>query len=309
MFSVSFFLLFILLHLPHPPNPSSTTNMATLTINVYESSTTAPAEAPNVNISYSQLSSKFSPLDEAEVLEAKNFFSKGPFTKIVVNYVAESPPITEIAYDLTLPTQILASSLLSSNTGSNYIVQLPKTMDAAGLVTTSFLLSGLKITSEKVGSDRVIITGDRPATNVLKEASEMNRFESSSFLKPKAVAQPAKKLIKFDMNDDDLDENDESALLDLAPPPPNPLEATKGGDDCSGRKPCDNCSCGRAEALAGGSEVTVKDVKDKLVQAPSSGCGACGKGDAFRCASCPYLGKPSFKEGEGHLVLNLVDDI
>ena len=283
--------------------------MATLTINVYESSTAvAPVEAPNVNISYNQLSSIFSPIDEAEVLEAKNFFAKGPFTKIVVDYVAESPPATEVAYDLTLPTQILTSSLLSSSTGSNYIVQLPKTMDAASLVTTSFLLSGLKITSEKVGSDRVTITGDRPTTSILKEASEMNRFESSSFLKPKA-AQPAKKIIKFDMNDDDLDENDESALLDLAPPPPNPLEATKGGDDCSGRKPCDNCSCGRAEALAAGTEVTVKDVKDKLVQAPSSGCGSCGKGDAFRCASCPYLGKPSFKEGEGHLVLNLVDDI
>jgi hypothetical protein len=62
---------------------------------------------------------------------------------------------------------------------------------------------------------------------------------------------------------------------------------------------CDDCTCGRKEQEAG--MVPPKQIK-------MSSCGFCAKGDAFRCASCPYLGKPAFKLGEEHLVLDLMDD-
>ena len=83
----------------------------------------------------------------------------------------------------------------------------------------------------------------------------------------------------------------------------------------SGRKACANCTCGRAEG-----KVTVDASGDANADMPTSACGnvrarllavlfflaptsdgspaQCYLGDAYRCASCPYLGKPAFKPGE-----------
>lgn len=47
--------------------------------------------------------------------------------------------------------------------------------------------------------------------------------------------------------------------------------------------------------------------EDKIVK--SSNCGGCYKGDAFRCASCPFLGKPAFEPGQEKLILQLTDDL
>lgn len=87
------------------------------------------------------------------------------------------------------------------------------------------------------------------------------------------------------------------------------------------RKACKNCSCGRAEAEA------KEDFSSKAGVAPSaadaaaagarppmpaskSSCGNCSKGDAFRCAGCPHLGKPAFTAGaDGSVLLNLASDI
>eukprot|EP01095_Lingulamoeba_sp_RSL-Kostka_P002074 TRINITY_DN1291_c7_g1_i1.p1 TRINITY_DN1291_c7_g1~~TRINITY_DN1291_c7_g1_i1.p1 ORF type:complete len:287 (-),score=92.39 TRINITY_DN1291_c7_g1_i1:366-1226(-) len=93
-------------------------------------------------------------------------------------------------------------------------------------------------------------------------------------------------------DDDDDELEDEDALLeesDLINPKFNSNNIND--DDCE-RAPgknsaCKNCTCGRAN-------FTPK----QLEETPKSNCGNCYLGDAFRCSTCPHLGKPAFKPGE-----------
>ena len=115
---------------------------------------------------------------------------------------------------------------------------------------------------------------------------------------------------------------DEDALLteeDKAP------KQAKAAEDCTTRKrACKNCVCGRAQleakeaadadtAAKEGGKVTVSlddDADDRSGAAPpSGGCGNCARGDAFRCAGCPYLGKPAWNaDADGKVKLDLADD-
>jgi hypothetical protein len=78
------------------------------------------------------------------------------------------------------------------------------------------------------------------------------------------------------------------------------------------KKACKGCTCGllelEAEEIKGGKVVVIdgteggsavevaQSEKDRLLTAAqnapkaTSSCGSCYLGDAFRCASCPYLG-------------------
>jgi len=100
------------------------------------------------------------------------------------------------------------------------------------------------------------------------------------------------------MEQDDL--VDESTLVEWNDAKENGVEksASACGAEGKGRKPCANCTCGKAE-----KQSTVKFSKTAMsltesVAPSSSACGNCYRGDAFRCAGCPYLGLPPFKPGE-----------
>jgi len=194
-------------------------------------------------------------------------------------------------------------SILSTPTGDGTTIA-----SASKLVSTAFLLSGLTAESEKrdVTGSTVFVARKKVQASTAKRIN----------LNKKIAGHPQEekkedRILLHDLNDDDEDDDDlvdEDALLMLEnangmmAPPDMTARNKAAGDDCGGRKACDNCTCGRAEQEAG-------EAVAKPQVAPSSSCGNCAKGDAFRCAGCPYLGKPAFKPGEEHLVLELTDDI
>lgn len=115
---------------------------------------------------------------------------------------------------------------------------------------------------------------------------------------PKAPAPASKtaevwSLSTNDLVDDDLELINDDDLLDeddLKKPDPSSLRASCV-DGPKKRKACKNCTCGLAEELE-------QESTKKTTQPKTSACGSCYLGDAFRCASCPYLGMPAFKPGE-----------
>jgi SAM-dependent methyltransferase len=101
-----------------------------------------------------------------------------------------------------------------------------------------------------------------------------------------------------DIQEDDLIDTDE--LLDEVDLK-KPIIETKydcgTSNDTNGKKKaCKNCSCGLAEEIE--AEATQTQKKNVQQASVKSACGSCYLGDAFRCASCPYLGMPAFKPGE-----------
>lgn len=113
-----------------------------------------------------------------------------------------------------------------------------------------------------------------------------------SFAKP-AAAKPSLGTWNIDL-DDDIDLADPDDLLteeDLTRPDPVSLKVCR---TTGNRKACKNCVCGLKEELDAENMQKVEENKKNF----KSSCGSCYLGDAFRCASCPYLGMPAFKPGE-----------
>jgi anamorsin len=122
----------------------------------------------------------------------------------------------------------------------------------------------------------------------------------SNVIKTAESATPAWKFSASDLADDDLiDENDLVDDIVIAEKP-----ADCGVDAPTGvpgkKRACKNCSCGLKEIEAEAEKAGVV-----LADVPKSGCGSCSKGDAFRCAGCPFLGKPAFEPGNEKLILSM----
>jgi hypothetical protein len=147
-------------------------------------------------------------------------------------------------------------------------------------------------------------SGENLVFTAKKSSWTSNSSVASISIKKKAAAPVATKapvwnLSGKDLNEDDLELEDEDALLEneqfSVVKKPVAVAADCGPAAKTTKKACKNCSCGRAEeeaaAEAAGNAVPVA--------APAkSACGSCYLGDAFRCSSCPFLGQPAFQPGD-----------
>ncbi|KAM0793462.1 hypothetical protein ACM66B_000905 [Microbotryomycetes sp. NB124-2] len=113
---------------------------------------------------------------------------------------------------------------------------------------------------------------------------------------------------------------DESTLLTEADLERPTLVKREDCDVKKTRKACKNCTCGLREIIlqeqddlvaagfpAQGGSAAAGSGQQKMSAMPTSSCGNCYLGDAFRCSGCPYLGMPAFEPGEKVKLSNMDD--
>lgn len=190
--------------------------------------------------------------------------------------------------------------------GTLTLVQAVSAGQAPDTVSSPLILSGLSVTSAptlltsypnmaETLAKLNMSQGQLVTVTASKPNHEVGASRLLSFAKPAAVPAPAPAAAGGvwtleDIDDDSVELMDDKTLLseeDMVKPDPATLRVcgTTGK-----RKACKDCSCGLREELDSGKEPTKKDF--------TSSCGSCYLGDAFRCASCPYLGMPAFNPGD-----------
>ena len=167
-----------------------------------------------------------------------------------------------------------------------------------------------------VVSEQTSVSGTR-ATKVSGRKPKWERGVTFSLGEKKTKKTLVSKAASaWEEDDDERDEMiDEDALLtekDKAKP-----TAEGEGVGCPPtRKPCKDCTCGRKEeeemkenATPASSVVKMDLENDPNDETFKSACGNCALGDAFRCAGCPYLGQPAFKENDEENKVVMLDDL
>ena len=168
---------------------------------------------------------------------------------------------------------------------------------------------------EEVVSEQTSVSGTS-ATKVSGRKPKWERGVTFSLGEKKTKKTTVSKASAWEEDEDDRDEMiDEDALLtekDKAKP-----TAEGEGVGCPPtRKPCKDCTCGRKEeeemkenATPASSVVKMDLENDPNDETFKSACGNCALGDAFRCAGCPYLGQPAFKENDEENKVVMLDDL
>lgn len=219
---------------------------------------------------------------------------------------------TNSTFDLII-SNLLTSSLVKHD--SKILYDYLKFLKPKGVLAVFEVMN--EISGEKLESEyklngfinvKVTALATDDSKNLVTIIGEKPNFEVGSVRKlkfSKKIETPPKEADKkkiWQLNDDDIGESDlintDDLLdeVDLKKPVLNSDKFDCGVTDnkTGKRKACKNCVCGLAEELE--KEVIGERVVQQ--QTSKSACGSCYLGDAFRCASCPYLGMPAFKPGE-----------
>lgn len=188
------------------------------------------------------------------------------------------------------PSGVLAEALRVLRPGGSLTV---RTTDSAAL-RSSLTLAGFTSVSQAGDANLTDEQKRDLSASVVEVTCKKPDFEVGSSIRLPG-AKGATTAGTWSINlDDDLDLANPDDLLteeDLTRPDPASLKVcgTTGQ-----RKACKNCVCGLKEEL----EDEDRQKKEEDRKNFKSSCGSCYLGDAFRCASCPYLGMPAFKPGE-----------
>ena len=195
------------------------------------------------------------------------------------------PKSFDEAYVFVVPDEDTMASLLDvlKPNGKLMIETCIPTREEGQALCSDLQLQGFvdtMIAKDPVSGDR-FLTCSKPSWE-MGESATINISQKNS-------ATTAWKMDTDDLAETDLVDEDE--LLD------DNLEITVGAgcgiDPATGKrigkkKACRNCSCGL-------KELEEEEKRQEQTVPYNSACGSCYKGDAFRCASCPFLGKPAFE--------------
>jgi hypothetical protein len=193
------------------------------------------------------------------------------------------------------PSSKLLSSLKLAGLVNCSIVSTQDASEHSHNIVSGLKANGVDFKESAIGDIQLIeVSGEKPSYGV-GASTQLSFAESivTNDVKPvKESTAGVWTLSADDVLDDDIDIVDPDSLLteeDFLKPDPSTLRSDCGTSKDGKRKACKNCTCGLAEELSG------TNVPKKTA---TSACGNCYLGDAFRCASCPYLGMPAFKPGE-----------
>ncbi|KAF8138228.1 DUF689-domain-containing protein [Boletus edulis] len=250
----------------------------------------------------------------------------GATTLSPASYSAIHVVLTPPEYSSLLPDiQPFLSQLFEglSPSGKLYLLNLPP--DLLNLPQILSLVGFTAPDSVLQGDDsRVIAHKHSPALSTLSDGAVPLRKSADP------ARQSSKKAI-WTLSSPSTPSIDAEALLTTADRArPIPTCEPMNPDAPRRKRACKNCTCGLAEFEAeeaksgkvvllhadGAVEVGANDPeRERLIAAAkaapkaTSSCGSCFLGDAFRCASCPYIGLPAFNPGEKVEIDLGMDDI
>lgn len=274
----------------HHTNPFH--NVITVNLNCLEEMKSILVISPTTNASSGELSF----VDFAHPKFAGATLTKVNF-QLSTQFLGEMSLLTpgsfDEAYVFIVPDDFTMTTVLSvlKPSGKMLIETCIPTREAGQALSTDLQLQGFM--DIMVAKDPV--TGDRFLT-CSKPSWETGEVAAIKLPQKTKAAPAAWKMGTDDLAEDDLVDEDEllDDNLDIIPGAGCGIDP-ETGKAIGKKKACKNCSCGLKEIEAEEKRTGLTFERVEVAAPTNSACGSCYKGDAFRCASCPFLGKPAFE--------------